>query len=373
MSTNRSNFLADKIGYDWFVYGPSNPIHVYSHHTAASYHDIFKQVGYVGPRIKSYPPPIHGFTQYYDRIHANEDFMWTYANGTVILGTGPCLDTNAHSIEFEDGLDFSLTYQMALDKLNDKTRGDLDLAVDIAEIGQTKRMFNATQRVEDFTKVFSRKFALVKTLANLRLEYMYGVKPLLSSVFGCANELIRFTLRRSQLFKARSTIRISGGKRVRINTMYGPMLFTPDNLNLKMSTELGCYLQVPGFDLQRFSSLNPVSIAWELMPYSFVADWFLNVGGYLRNLETGLLMGKRFLSGYRSDLAGFSGDGKYHFPADPGTSGYDTLSYDFKCYRFDRYPVLTYPLPDYPSFQANLGSSRLLNGAALLAQFLGKR
>lgn len=41
-----------------------------------------------------------------------------------------------------------------------------------------------------------------------------------------------------------------------------------------------------GADLPgRFGLLNPLEIAWELVPFSFVADWFLPIGGYLSSLD----------------------------------------------------------------------------------------
>lgn len=38
----------------------------------------------------------------------------------------------------------------------------------------------------------------------------------------------------------------------------------------------------------RFGLLNPLSVAWELMPLSFVADWFLPIGSYLSGFDANL-------------------------------------------------------------------------------------
>lgn len=37
--------------------------------------------------------------------------------------------------------------------------------------------------------------------------------------------------------------------------------------------------------LNQFGVLNPLEVAWELVPYSFVVDWFVGVGDYLSNLS----------------------------------------------------------------------------------------
>jgi hypothetical protein len=38
----------------------------------------------------------------------------------------------------------------------------------------------------------------------------------------------------------------------------------------------------------RFGLTNPLTVAWELLPFSFVVDWFLPIGGYLSQLDTPL-------------------------------------------------------------------------------------
>jgi hypothetical protein len=47
---------------------------------------------------------------------------------------------------------------------------------------------------------------------------------------------------------------------------------------------------------QSFGLLNPFVIAWELIPYSFVVDWFANVGECLQGLNA--FVGKSCLDGY---------------------------------------------------------------------------
>lgn len=38
----------------------------------------------------------------------------------------------------------------------------------------------------------------------------------------------------------------------------------------------------------RFGLTNPLDVAWELLPLSFVADWFLPIGDYIKSLDTNL-------------------------------------------------------------------------------------
>lgn len=50
--------------------------------------------------------------------------------------------------------------------------------------------------------------------------------------------------------------------------------------------------------LRSFGLTNPMDLAWELLPYSFVVDWMVPVGDYLKTLDA--TAGLAFLSGSRS-------------------------------------------------------------------------
>jgi hypothetical protein len=127
--------------------------------------------------------------------------------------------------------------------------------------------------------------------------------------------------------------------------------------------------------LSRISSLNPASIMWELTPYSFVADWLLNIGQYIRNLETAFVNDQHFVAGYRTDSYKKIDDGvKYGAKSiGPGIS----LIYG-GCQQIDRdhyknrIRLTSYPTPRYPTVKLQMGSSRIISGAALLSQFLSK-
>jgi hypothetical protein len=160
-----------------------------------------------------------------------------------------------------------------------------------------------------------------------------------------------------------------------VQSYFGPYEFTDHSVEVKISTTLGVTLYNPEIDISRWTSLNPYSIAWELMPYSFVVDWVYDVGGFLRNLETYFVNDFKFQNGYRSNLAAFQGSFRdlYSFTDHqiyPG--GTDFFYGSCEGIRFQRSVLNSYPCPQLPRLQANLGSSRLLNGAALLAQFLGR-
>lgn len=268
-------------------------------------------------------------------------------------------------------------YNSLLDKLTEATRGSLDLSVDLAEIGSTARMFRALDHIDEFNQTFfgknkvSRLMSATKWAGKQWLLYTYGVKPLLNTVYGAANESLRFCLNKTERFKVRK-YDTSGDFYVSGYTIDGgySQRFKASGL-CKRGLEIGLVLKTDGFDISRWTSLNPASLAWELTPFSFVADWFVDVGSFLRNYETALINANRFVDGYITEVQVV--DCSY-LDADSQPYGWTTVNEgSLKSRYIQRSTLGNYPVPRLPSFKADLGSSRLLSTASLLSQFLGKR
>lgn len=112
----------------------------------------------------------------------------------------------------------------------------------------------------------------------------------------------------------------------------------------------------------RLTSLNPASIAYELLPWSFVLDWAYNLGGYIRDLETAGLYGMYFKSGYVNYTY------REHMPwiAKPSASGaIGILSGSTENFGYDRRVLTSYPAPNLPKLKLELGASRLLAATSL--------
>jgi len=347
---------------------------VVSRTACADFHSLFETYGYVGPRLKISPPPIHAYNFYRDRIVCTRDYLRSYVDGKVIFANGNCMGTTPHSVVFTPPISYANSYARALDKLNDIVRGDLNLSVDFAQASQVHRMLKLQDRAVDYTKLFfKRRFGTLRAMANARLEYMYGIKPLMSSIFGAADESLRRVFTTTKKFRVRGTDPGYKADTVTLNLYYGSESFKAHNVGMKVSTTLGLSMVQHDHDIARFMSMNPLGIAWELVPYSFVVDWFLDIGGYLQNMETYLLYNNDFLGGYRSDLAAFSGSVRNYDKITTYPPGDDKRMGEISGLRFNRSILSQYPIPGKPKFKVDLGSSRLLNGAALLAQFLGAK
>jgi hypothetical protein len=224
-----------------------------------------------------------------------EDYLfggWSYKHyGNVTSGLAP--DAPAW--------DKSTVYNAALEKLNAKARGELDLGVALAEAGATYRMVKSLKKVTDFAK--RPLLGDPRDLANGWLQWQYGWKPLVGDVFRAADESIRVVLNKLEKLRVRATIPIMvNGTTTReiISSSFKPIVVAEGKG--KTSCTICVTYEVPSFDPARWSSLNPISLGWELIPYSFVVDWFYDIGSWLRAMETGLLYGSAFKHGYVSEL-----------------------------------------------------------------------
>lgn len=273
-------------------------------------------------------------------------------------------------------------YNQALDKLMDKVRGSLDLSVDAFQLGKTRRMFNlastARQMVRDLRRYppgsrgarFDPR-ALVTLPSGVYLNWKYGWKPLLSTVYDTANEILSSAEDRGVSFRGRHEnveelrpvpgVSIFGGTQVTL---------VPKGTQ-KTRCEVKVRVRVPtgAANIARFTSMNPAAWAYELVPYSFVYDYFVNVSGYLRNLETAFLWNKVFESGYVSHSSKvecrYKVDGKTQFP-----SVTVFASGRVKATTLTRSRSFSFPAPKFPIVDLDLGAGQMLTVAALLGSKL---
>lgn len=317
---------------------------------------------------------------------------------------------------------YTSAYNQALSKLTEKVRGSLDLATSLAESGQTVKMLNLVKRLTDTLrdmkkswkreildqlrawkskrsverglrrwqkglalrhpstyrprrtpKGLGRRIAQSSSAAaNGWLEYTYGVKPLINDIHDVAENIVGMA-RNCDAIKVVGSAVINDRATLSAGTFLG-IPITGERVTYEGFVQVMFKVRLrPAYDvdLAAWSSLNPVSVAWELMPYSFVIDWVFDVGSYLRNLETALLSDNRFLDGSVSVLTKYSTTVMLQKRYQTGTDVYDIAAQAVgeRC-NFGRTVLNSYPRPYIPSFRVDLGASRLLSAAALLRQLL---
>jgi hypothetical protein len=188
-----------------------------------------------------------------------------------------------------------------------------NLAQDIVQIGQTTRLITNTCKrlVKSVTalkhgnipgavralwdghmpRYNGRGPSLSKSLASNWLELQYGWKPLIQDVRASMEALKRLNSASGLLVH-----RVTGSARVQTTTdspiisgvgtngRIGTHSLSAETrvkivLRYKIDDKLKAFLQQTGFT-------NPINLGWEIVPFSFVVDWFIPIGPYLETLSS---------------------------------------------------------------------------------------
>lgn len=129
-----------------------------------------------------------------------------------------------------------------------------------------------------------------KDVSGRWLELQYGWLPLLSDVYeaGRAFEAISNPPRKS-------TIKVSVRRANVGDSSCSKTVYTCKGMNVDIAQiiyEMSETLSTP----RSLGLIDPLSVAWELIPYSFVLDWFVPIGDYLENLNVIPNLQGRFLT-----------------------------------------------------------------------------
>lgn len=272
-----------------------------------------------------------------------------------------------------------MVYNQALSRLHDKMRSTIDLSVSIAQRGQVASMLASTAKLVTYVRrspiralrsAFKDFRTGVRGAGSKWLEFQYGWKPLAQDIYNTANQIIEG---RDSLTKVK--VRASEEMKRKLKYPDGNLILWVDALE-SHRVELSIEFKPLDGELQylsNFTSLNPASIIWELTPWSFVVDWFVDIGGYMRAMETSLLLSNSFKSGYITTTSRDLYEGYTSFQGFHNSFNWTESSKgSFKRTSKSRSRLGAMPFPRLPSFKANLGSGRLLNAAGLLSQFLRK-
>lgn len=259
--------------------------------------------------------------------------------------------------------DFSGLNDEAWSKLRRKVLDqDFNAPVFLAEAGKTVNMIiDRARSLARAYRAFRRgRFAEVgrvlglsrKTRHNTWLEYKYGWLPLLSDIHGGAKTLAELDFKRDI-------------RRFTTTARYGRDWSSGDTKGQwEYLAKAWVIVKVrsPSLDLaNRVGLLNPFLVAWELVPLSFVADWFVNIGDCIA--EATAFSNVTILTGGRSYLTVGRGIVTELNPApyeEPGKSMYEYR-------KFWRDPGV-FPMPSLRIKSNPLKLDRLVTAAALLKQ-----
>ena len=160
---------------------------------------------------------------------------------------------------------------------------------------QKAASFKTSKYTAGDLREFNSKFA-----AEAWLEYSYAWKPLLKDVYDHADALAQTVVERQGVMREAKA-------KVKTEKEYSELTERDSTVDFgyKSHDQQWQAMEVrfsvpPGTvsAVRAFGLINPLEVAWELVPFSFVADWFLPIGDAIRNLTA--TVGLTFHSGWKT-------------------------------------------------------------------------
>jgi hypothetical protein len=211
---------------------------------------------------------------------------------------------------------------------------------------------------------------------NYWLEIQYGWKPALSDVYGAME-----ALHEREKEAGRGLVTVKAGwkdnddQRSQLSDSWSNCVY---DFTRVRKIEHKAYIRLdfeqsnapPTGTLAQLGITNPLELAWELLPWSFVADWFVPVGDYLSSLDA--TRGWDFQEGSLSSKSTVEVRARNAKMVPEAAKPYRTsavsVSGQGRQMRFERKAYTTAPLPARPSLEKLNKSSHehVANGIALL-------
>lgn len=309
-------------------------------------------------------------------VVANAGYLFTGAQiETMFLNYVNSKAWNPDPYAVENGMLVSLYGNVADSKTN--------LAVMYAEAAKTSNLIlDTANRIDRAYRALRKgQFKRVARILNLSpntvhktwLEYKYGWTPLLLDVVNSAEFLAQQSIGRPTRFNVKSRFQREMSFSDTTNyAAYGggaPGTYT-QTLKTVYGAKKKLWMEVensPWAELQQLGLTNPALVAWELVPFSFVFDWFIQIGSYLEAVSA--FRGVKVRRAMRSNYVDF--EYEYRQPAttrETATYIYFNAAFNFTApYRqYTRNPFTPDPLAIYPPRGRPLSFQKMITSLALL-------
>lgn len=315
------------------------------------------------------------------KVTSGIDFVnnaWQSGNLVTLYGRSAPVDSN----------DF--LFKLVENRLNGKLRNsDIDLGVSLGEYRETAAFLSKSVvkvaksyrqlRKGDvsgaMTTLTGRPNSRWKDIpgasSDAWLAYTYGLRPLVNDVYGACSALEKAYARPRDLTRIVSRL-----SKTTVMTIGGEVSF---NLVERLSiagrrTLVGVFsYRVANplvHSLDQLGVINPLSVAWELVPFSFVVDWFIPVGRFISDIVPP--QGLDFMDGYVY-LKG-SGTATYRITQPPGvfcTYGADETD-EVRSVRKERRVLHGFPRFHLVTPDLSLSKGQVASAMALLYQQLAR-
>lgn len=266
---------------------------------------------------------------------------------------------------------WDMAYARAFAKFKGRIRGEADasLGVFLAELPQAyKALYHRFKQLSSALRHLRRGNvgALYRTLkvppsarkplnrgqsvADQWLELSFGWMPAIADIYNILKVL-----------------ESTPGTRVSARGGFRPPLYNqisngiPSRISVRMSVEMRATVRIESpyvYTLSQLGLLNPAEVVWELIPWSFLVDWFASVGAFLSNLSA--------FAGLRLEEASYTYFG-IGYDSTAETSPLTQPPRMSKSWRVERV-VGVPPVPPIGVSVPRMSSMRTANAVALLTQ-----
>lgn len=254
--------------------------------------------------------------------------------------------------------------------------GDFAKAIGVSYTTRDVRYFkNRYYRFK--TSKTSNKSRFDDFMADTWLEYQYGWRPLLMDVHNMAEAAADATVERSK--KVRAVRARAHTERSQNQDVVSNQFRKICHSTSRRWIEYGIYYSLPSniSFAQAFGLTNPMLVAWEVVPFSFVADWFLPIGDAISALSA--YHGLQFRDGYVSRRDTYD-DLNLLVPGPPYTAGSVTytcqssnLEQTQRELMITRQQILDWPNYGWPRVKDPLSWSHATSAVALLQSLFRNR
>jgi len=209
-----------------------------------------------------------------------------------------------------------------------------------------------------------------QAIGSLWLELQYGWLPLIKDVYG-AVEVFHRRLQQQAVFE-RAT---ASYQRTFSETWHpGGFAATTVQSTTRYGVKYVIYYRIADQEtrtLQQLGVINPVSVAWDLVPFSFLIDWFLPIGNWLSSVTS--TAGLEFVAGCKmtKKQEATSRIDKVEKLNAPDTSSTWLVDRSGSKTRrtFTRTTLTDWPTVSLPRFKNPFSRDHALNALALLSTF----
>lgn len=202
-----------------------------------------------------------------------------------------------------------------------------------------------------FDRLLKKGDPAAKRAANRWLQYQYGIAPMVGDIHSLIDHMLR-SVRAGRLLSATVS-----GRNALNRQDYNDSVYWRKQTGFQFWTAKLYYTvradSLPR-ELAQLGISNPLLLAWELIPFSFVVDWIIDVGGFMSSIDA--FNGVAINGGYITRKDDFTVVARYR--------GGESVTTN-KVYI--RQPFSA-PMPGIPRYKPSSSAMVFANGAALITQ-----